>query len=245
MATMQLTARQIKLASAGGIQDDGSGNLAVKLDGSSLSLSASGIKLAVPTTKGDIVAYSSVPARLPVGSDGQILYADSAQTLGLRWGATPAAPIVVAVNAGGGAQTATTTNTGISGYLVTLPSINTINRVVRSRFQCTTSIAGGGTIYIFPFLKVGSTLFLPWFESATTSDTFCFDNDLWVTTTGASGAVRAASTRTTGSGANRVLTGTAGPIDLTGTVQFGWGIGAPTNNGDTLTPFFNRVETMN
>lgn len=37
------------------------------------------------TTKGDIVGYSTVNARVPIGSDGQILTADSTQTLGLKW----------------------------------------------------------------------------------------------------------------------------------------------------------------
>lgn len=40
------------------------------------------------TTKGDLYGRSTVDARVPVGSDGQVLTADSAQTLGVRW-ATP------------------------------------------------------------------------------------------------------------------------------------------------------------
>jgi hypothetical protein len=39
------------------------------------------------TTKGDLYTYSSADTRLPVGSDGQILIADSAQTTGIKWGA--------------------------------------------------------------------------------------------------------------------------------------------------------------
>ncbi len=41
------------------------------------------------TTKGDLEGFSTVAARIPVGTDGQVLEADSAQALGLKW-ATPA-----------------------------------------------------------------------------------------------------------------------------------------------------------
>jgi hypothetical protein len=37
------------------------------------------------TTKGDLYTYSSVDARLPVGTNGQILSADSTETTGLKW----------------------------------------------------------------------------------------------------------------------------------------------------------------
>jgi hypothetical protein len=37
------------------------------------------------TTKGDVMVYGSSNVRLPVGSDGQILTADSAQTTGVAW----------------------------------------------------------------------------------------------------------------------------------------------------------------
>jgi hypothetical protein len=43
----------------------------------------------VLTTKGDLLGYSTLLARIPVGSNNQVLTADSAQTLGLKW-ATPA-----------------------------------------------------------------------------------------------------------------------------------------------------------
>jgi len=42
------------------------------------------------TTKGDLFTFSTVDARLPVGTNNQILVADSAQATGLKW-ATPAA----------------------------------------------------------------------------------------------------------------------------------------------------------
>jgi hypothetical protein len=41
------------------------------------------------TTKGDIWGYSTSDARIPIGTNGDVLTADSTQTLGLKW-ATPA-----------------------------------------------------------------------------------------------------------------------------------------------------------
>lgn len=37
------------------------------------------------STKGDLFGYSTTNARLPVGTDGQALFADSTQTLGIGW----------------------------------------------------------------------------------------------------------------------------------------------------------------
>lgn len=45
------------------------------------------------TTKGDVYTYSTTNARLPVGTDGQVLVADSAEATGLRWG-DPGTPTI-------------------------------------------------------------------------------------------------------------------------------------------------------
>lgn len=39
------------------------------------------------TTKGDLFGFSTVDARIPVGTNDQVLIADSAQTTGVKWGA--------------------------------------------------------------------------------------------------------------------------------------------------------------
>lgn len=49
--------------------------------------------IAPTTTKGDLIAYSTTNARLPVGSNGQFLQADSTQTLGVKWGSGSASPL--------------------------------------------------------------------------------------------------------------------------------------------------------
>lgn len=48
------------------------------------------------TTKGDLYTFSTVNARLPVGTNGQVLTADSAQTTGIKW-ATPTTGTVTSV----------------------------------------------------------------------------------------------------------------------------------------------------
>jgi hypothetical protein len=50
----------------------------------------SGVSVETPlTTKGDLYTYDTEDTRLPVGTDGQILYADSAEPAGIKWSAPP------------------------------------------------------------------------------------------------------------------------------------------------------------
>jgi len=48
------------------------------------------------TTKGDVWGYNTTNARIPIGTNGQVLTADSAQTLGLKW-ATPSSGALVKI----------------------------------------------------------------------------------------------------------------------------------------------------
>ena len=48
------------------------------------------------TTKGDLLGYSTTPARLAVGTNNQVLTADSTAATGLKW-ATPAGGKVLQV----------------------------------------------------------------------------------------------------------------------------------------------------
>lgn len=85
------TAIQLNLLAAGGLTSS-SQQLTLKLDagGTALSLSASGLKYTSPvTTKGDLLGFDTVPKRVPVGSNTQVLTADSTAALGLKWAAVP------------------------------------------------------------------------------------------------------------------------------------------------------------
>ena len=65
------------------------------------------------TTKGDLFGFDTADARIPVGTNGHILTADSTQSLGVKW----AAP------ASGGGMTLLSTTT-LSGASTTISSIN-------------------------------------------------------------------------------------------------------------------------
>jgi hypothetical protein len=49
-----------------------------------------GVKLNVLTAKGDLMVYDTVADREAVGTDGQVLIADSTQSTGVRWGSNTA-----------------------------------------------------------------------------------------------------------------------------------------------------------
>jgi hypothetical protein len=71
------------------------------------------------TTKGDLYTYSTTDARLGVGTNGQVLTADSAETTGLKW-ATPAA-------GGGGKVLQVIQGTTTTGVTVTSTSFTDTN----------------------------------------------------------------------------------------------------------------------
>ena len=76
------------------------------------------------TAKGDLISASaaSTPIRLPVGTTGQVLKANSATTSGLEWGSdsTYSAPTIGSTSIASGA-----TVTTIAGLTLTSPAINT------------------------------------------------------------------------------------------------------------------------
>ena len=61
------------------------------------------------TTKGDLHGYSTVDARVPIGTNDQVLTADSAQTLGLKWAAVAGGGPTVAYKSADESVTSSTT----------------------------------------------------------------------------------------------------------------------------------------
>jgi hypothetical protein len=97
------------------------------------------------TTKGDVWGYSTTNARVPVGTDGQVLTADSAQALGVKW---------ATASSGGGLTLLSTT--ACSGGSVTVSSISGSYKNLYVRIEANSS--GNGV----PFIKFngGATNFL-------------------------------------------------------------------------------------
>jgi len=67
------------------------------------------------TTKGDVWGYSTTDARIPVGANGTVLTADSAETLGVKWAAPASGGSLTLINTGG------TTLTGATTTVSTIP----------------------------------------------------------------------------------------------------------------------------
>lgn len=68
------------------------------------------------TTKGDLYTYSTVNDRLPVGTNGQILYADSTTATGLKWDTAPTGGGGIPFAVASGTDTYTATITGVTAY---------------------------------------------------------------------------------------------------------------------------------
>ena len=105
----EITAPTTDLAGYGVLYiDSTSSNLSFRDDGGTVTdLTAGGGSPL--TTKGDIFTYSTVDDRLPVGTNGLILSADSAQTTGLNW--------ISPTGSSAGANNEVQTSDGASGFV--------------------------------------------------------------------------------------------------------------------------------
>lgn len=65
-------------------------NITLTQSGQTIAIAASSGTTSPLTTKGDLWGYDSANNRIPVGSNGTVLTADSTQALGVKWAAAPA-----------------------------------------------------------------------------------------------------------------------------------------------------------
>ena len=85
------------------------------------------------TTKGDLLTYSTTDTRLGVGTNGQVLTADSAEATGLKW-ATPSSGSLTELATG-----------SLSGTTVTISSIDQTYKDLRLYLYDYTNSSSGGS----------------------------------------------------------------------------------------------------
>jgi hypothetical protein len=113
------------------------------------------------TTKGDVWGFSTVNARIPVGSNGQVLTADSTQTLGLKWATASAATESIIV-AASDETTALTATAGVMTfrmpYAFTLTGVRaSLTTAQASGSIFTADINMGGTSVLSTVLTLDNT----------------------------------------------------------------------------------------
>ena len=105
--------------------------------------------VAALTTKGDLLGYSTVPERIPIGTDGFVLMADSAQALGLKWAAAAGTGTVTSVGLTSSDLTVGGSASPITGAGTFTLTLNTVG-IAKGGTGATTFTAGvlispGGT----------------------------------------------------------------------------------------------------
>ncbi|MDE2103436.1 MAG: tail fiber protein [Patescibacteria group bacterium] len=79
------------------------------------------------TTKGDIWGYSVGDARIPVGTNGQVLTADSTQSLGVKWAAAPVTSVA------GKTGAVTLSSSDVSGVLAAANNLSDVANAATAR----------------------------------------------------------------------------------------------------------------
>jgi hypothetical protein len=98
------------------------------------------------TTKGDLYGFSTVDARLPVGTNGHVLTADSAQTLGIKWAAPAGGGSTVKIhyaNPSANFTSSSATIVDMTGYSITFTPTSATNNILVS---CSISFDYNGQI---------------------------------------------------------------------------------------------------
>ena len=118
----------IKFLKAGGFRGGGGG-------------SGGGGTTSPLTTKGDVYTFSTANARLGVGTDGQVLTADSTQATGLKWGVMPGVGTVTNVSSATADLTVATPTTTPVLTVVSAPKLTTARTIAGVAFDGTANIS--------------------------------------------------------------------------------------------------------
>jgi hypothetical protein len=120
------------------------------------------IPKSVVTTKGDVVTAtaSATPARLGVGSNGQVLTADSTTATGIKWAtvsATPRIGQVVTATTSSGTATAGSGWVDVTGLSVTITPTSASSKILIVSSFGTISSSGGSSSYFAGFVQLVRT----------------------------------------------------------------------------------------
>lgn len=125
------------------------------------------------TTKGDIYGYDTAPARIPVGTNGQVLTADSAQALGVKWATPTASTKALSLIASGTASGASLTLSSLSAYDEIVVQFYFINQSVAGTVNCNINNNSTANYYgAGPIVQMGSNTYLHWIQGATTIQSY-------------------------------------------------------------------------
>jgi len=153
-----------------------------------------GIQPTIVTAKGDLIAAvaNANPARLGVGSDGQVLTADSTQATGIKWATTSSSPTTASstVVTSEATTSATYTDLTTSGPSVTLTTGTKVLVIISAQILNNASLTQAGMSYAIS----GAT------TSAADNKYSCFN--LYVSDRGNSLSFTHASYRTVTAGSN-------------------------------------------
>jgi hypothetical protein len=89
-----------------------------------------GIQPTIFDAKADLLTATAndTPARLAVGTNGQVLTADSAEATGLKW-ATPSTPKLSFVTPSSDFSTSSTSYVDVTGYTITITPVSATNKI--------------------------------------------------------------------------------------------------------------------
>ena len=118
-----------------------------------------GVQPTLFTTKGDIIAASAAsnPVRLGVGTDAQILVADSTAATGLKWATASSAKVLQVVSAKGTSaySNSTSTFTDITGMTATItPTASTSKILILASCPIYSDNAGASNVHNYSLSRL-------------------------------------------------------------------------------------------
>jgi hypothetical protein len=162
---------------------------------------ANAIQNAIVDAKGDLIAATAAdtPARLAVGTNGQVLTADSTAATGLKWATASSGtfPILTASKYGSNFSTSSTSFVDMTGYSITRTPVSGTNTIevkltvtvtVSTSLVATIKFFAGGSVYqensmYIPYNGAEpSTITLYWFASNVAASSTVFKTQMKVST---------------------------------------------------------------